>query len=222
MEQILLAAAEQLAETGKPEDLTTTSVSEGSGVPVATIYRYFADRSAIIAELIDREAAELDVAVKEDLEQLETVSIDLLLERILRSHMAFLRRRRRVILLWFGSRESAAVLERVEDRYALWGEWVWRSWQEAGLLSRDAPKWGGEAVFWLSDRVFEFIFRAERPREEQDEILDEFISMTAARLQKWATKEGNSGITREQFLARAHSFIPEPPAALGEVDSATA
>jgi AcrR family transcriptional regulator len=208
MEQILLAAADQLAKTSNTDELTTTSVSKRSGVPVATIYRYFADRMAIITTLIDREIAELDAGIAADLNELESVSIQTLLDTIMGAHLRFFQNSRRSIVLWFGARHSSRVLARVDARYSTLGAWLLDGCINAGLVRSDAPKWGGESIVWLSDRVFEFIFREDRSAEEQQQIFDEFIEMMVTRLQHYATPTGIDGIPLHQFLEKAGPYAP--------------
>ncbi|MGB0872826.1 MAG: TetR/AcrR family transcriptional regulator [Solirubrobacterales bacterium] len=212
VEQILLASADLLAKSGKPEDLTTTSVSKRSGVPVATIYRYFTDRSAIIAALIDRETDEIDIAIAAELKKLEVVTVDILFNTIMRAHYTHFKTHRRAIVLWFGARQSATVLERVERRYKEWGDWCLRGWQDAGLIVNDAPDWGGEAIFWFSDRAFEFIFRTERSDAEEEEILTQYLEMTSLQLRNYVTQTGIEGLPRDEFFAKAGDFPPNDPA----------
>lgn len=208
VEQILLAAADVLAKSGGADELTTTSVSKRSGVPVATIYRYFADRMAIIAALIDRETVEIDEAIVAGLRELETVSLDTLLDTFMMTHLRHFQSRRRSILLWFGARQSKTVLDRVDKRYAYLGSWLIESSEAAGLLKPNVPEFGGEAIVWLCDRTFEFIFRVERSPETQEAILRELLEMMKHQIRKYATPLGIEGVPGEEFLATAKEFAP--------------
>lgn len=208
VEQILLAAADVLAKSGGADELTTTSVSKRSGVPVATIYRYFTDRVAIIAALIDRELEEIDRAIVKQIESLETVSLDTLLDTIVMTHMRYFQSHRRSIVLWFGARQSRKVLDRIDRRYAYLGEWVLDSARSAGLLTTDVPAFGGEAIVWLCDRAFEFIFREERSPEDQEAILRELLEMISAQIRKYATPIGIDGIPGDAFLRKTKPFSP--------------
>lgn len=209
IEQILLAGAEVLAKTGNADDLTTTSVSKRSGIPVATIYRYFADRIAIIATLIDRETAEIDMRINEQLQTLETVTLANLLETLMDTHLHYFQRSKRSVVLWFGARQSPMVIGRIDSRYKYMGDWVFNGSINAGLARPDAPAYGGGMIVWLCDRAFEFIFREERTPEEQQAIMHEFIDMGINQIHKYATQAGLDGIPREEFIAKAGAF--EPP-----------
>lgn len=208
IEQILLAGADVLAKTGNADDLTTTSVSKRSGIPVATVYRYFADRVAIIATLIDRETAEIDVAINEAIDSLETVSLATLLDTLMWSHLRHFQQSKRSVVLWFGARQSAIVLGRVDGRYKYMADWIFNGSLNAGLAVKDAPVYGGGMIIWLCDRIFEFIFREERTIEEQEAIMREFLEMQLHQIHKYATPSGLAGIPKDEFLAKAGTFAP--------------
>src|SRR4051794_20817764 len=104
VETILLAAAEELAKVGTADKLTTTAVSRRAGIPVSSIYRYFVDRWAIVAALIDREIEELDAAIAKELSESDLISLDRMLELFMRHHYRYFQSNRRAVVLWFGTR----------------------------------------------------------------------------------------------------------------------
>lgn len=209
VEKIMLAAADELARTADADALTTTSVSKRSGVPVATIYRYFADRSAIISALIDRETDEIDVAVAKRLAELEVITFDVLLDTIMYAHLDHFQSSRRSIVLWFGARSSKEVLGRVERRYKYLGNWLMHGAIEAEMAIPESPEWGGEAIVWLCDRAFEFMFRQERDPKTEVEIMELTMAMIKGELKSYSTELGVGGISRERF---AEAYGPyEPP-----------
>jgi AcrR family transcriptional regulator len=179
VEKILYAAADELARTADADSLTTTSVSKRSGIPVATIYRYFADRSAIITALIDEETSLINDVVTERINELETVTIEALLDSMVRSHYEAFTQSRRSIVLWFGARGSKAVLGRVERRYEYMGNWLITGSKRAGFIDPDTPAYGGELLVWVVDRAYEFIVREERDEAAIEVILSRTISMLA-------------------------------------------
>lgn len=196
----MLAAADELAKTADADALTTTSVSKRSGVPVATIYRYFADRSAIISALIDQETHEIDEAVKKALEELDVISFDILLRTIMDAHLNHFQSSRRAIVLWFGARNGKEVLGRVERRYAYLGSWLMSGAIRGGMAKPDSPPFGGELIVWSCDRAFEYMFREKREPAQENEIMDLAIDMVGTMVEKYSTDRGREGISREQFL----------------------
>lgn len=211
VEKILLAAADELAKVSKVEDLTTTSVSRRAGVPVSTLYRYFTDRSEIIAALIDREIVELDSQIRERLEALDEVTMDSLFREIMYGHWQFFRSSRRAVLGWFGARGSKAVLERVNQRYVDLGDWIVDGSVEARFVDRPVPEWGGEAILWICDRVFEFVFREERTEAEQKGIIDVCIAMLSRQFREYSSAAELVTVDQETFWAAFGPYDPPPP-----------
>jgi AcrR family transcriptional regulator len=180
-----------------------------SVIPVATIYRYFADRSAIIAALIDRETELIDEGVNERLNKMETVTLEALLDTLIRAHYELFAASRRSIVLWFGARSSKEVLGRVERRYAYLGDWVMSGALRSGMVVPNAPSYGGEVLVWLGDRCYEYIVREDRNPETIESMLAAAVRMLTFAASEFATERGTEGITLEQFWAGFGPF--EPP-----------
>jgi AcrR family transcriptional regulator len=208
VEKILLAAADELARASTAEDMTTTNVARRSGIPVSTLYRYFSDRSAIIAALIDKEVAEIDEVAADRLSKLEEVSVGSALETIMYAHLEHFQDKRRSVLLWFGSRDAKAVLERVNRRYDYLGKWIYDGGVNAGYVEGATPPWGGDAIIWTCDRCFEFIFREERSKNEQLAIMELFMEMVTSRITAFSPASGAPVLTQEQFLAAFGPYAP--------------
>jgi AcrR family transcriptional regulator len=208
VEKILLAAADELARASTAEDMTTTNVARRSGIPVSTLYRYFSDRSAIIAALIDKEIAEIDEVAFERLAKLEEVSVGTALETIMYAHLEHFQDKRRSVLLWFGSRDAKAVLERVNRRYDYLGKWIYDGGLKAGYVEGNTPPWGGDAIIWTCDRCFEFIFREERSKNEQMAIMNLFMEMATDQISRFGPAGGPPVLTQEEFLAAFGPYAP--------------
>lgn len=208
VQKILVAAADELARTADADALTTTSVSKRSGIPVATIYRYFADRSAIITALIDTETYLINEVVVERIRALERVTIESLLDAMVRAHWEGLTKDRRSIILWFGARQSKAVLGRVDRHYAYMGSWLFEGGRRGGLVNADAPAHGGEVVVWIIDRCFEFILREDRDDATIEMILSATVRMVNFTISEYATESGADGLTQEQFWGAFGPFQP--------------
>jgi AcrR family transcriptional regulator len=208
VEKILLAAADELARASTAEDMTTTNVARRSGIPVSTLYRYFSDRSAIIAALIDKEVAEIDEVASERLSKLEEVSVGSALETIMYAHLEHFQDKRRSVLLWFGSRDAKAVLERVNRRYDYLGKWIYDGGVKAGFVEPNTPRWGGDAIIWTADRCFEFIFREERSKHEQMAIMELFMDMASGKINDFAPDGGPPTLSAEEFLVAFGPYAP--------------
>lgn len=208
VEQILSVAAEELARLGSAENLSTTNLSKRAGLPVASLYRYFADRWAIVAALIDREIEQIDAEIISELESLEAVKLESLLELFMEVHYRHFKAKPGSIVLWFGARGSKVVMQRVTDRYLDMARWIQDGSGAAGLAA-GYPHWGGEALVWVCDRAFEVMFRKERSEEDERAIMREAVEMMSAQMRKYATPEGLNGIPASQFLELAGPFAPD-------------
>src|SRR5271155_6000603 len=112
VEQILTAAGELLAEGGV-EALTTRALAEHADIPVATIYRYFDNRDAIIAAYLDHELEQIEESVRTALMALERVTFRSMAEAVALAHMRHHQTHPEGVPVWFGGRLNAAVVEQV-------------------------------------------------------------------------------------------------------------
>jgi AcrR family transcriptional regulator len=206
VEQILKAAAELLAEGGV-EALTMRSLAARAEIPVATIYRYFANREEIIAAYLDRELEQIDAAVEAAVMALDRVTVRSLTEAVVLGHMRHHQAHPEGIPVWFGGRLNPAVLDTVRQLDARIAVSLRRATGAAGML-KGAPRFSSELVVRLVDRMLEFVLLAERTAEEQETIAMSVVDMVAGYLERFATPAGLEGIRTEEF-----ALAPgEPPA----------
>ncbi len=213
VELILKAAVELLAEGGI-EALTTRSLASRADIPVATIYRYFANREEIIAAYLDHELEQIDEAVVAAVLALERVTVRSLAEAVALAHMRHHQLHPEGVPVWFGGRLSAAVLERVRELDARLAASLRSATQAAGLLS-GAPTFTAELLVRLFDRMFEFVFLPNRSAEEQEAIVRSFVDMVASHLERFATPAGLEGISAEEFALALSRHLAGPESASG-------
>src|SRR5437588_13126884 len=80
---MLDAAADRVSEQGVDE-LGTRSIADRAGVPVASIYQYFASRDEIILALVQRDTREMDEQVSAALDALESPTLRSLITATMR------------------------------------------------------------------------------------------------------------------------------------------
>ena len=68
-----------------------------------------------------------------DFRSSEVVTVGSALETIMYAHLEHFQDKRRSVLLWFGSRDAKAVLERVNRRYDYLGKWIYDRRPESGI-----------------------------------------------------------------------------------------
>jgi AcrR family transcriptional regulator len=198
VETILAAASELIARDGV-EVLTTRSLSEHTGIPVATIYRYFSNRDAIVAAILDRELEEIDRRVERAVRALRSVSFRSMIEAVAFAHLRHHQDRPAGVPLWFGTRLNAAVEAAVRTLDTRMAETLNAAAVGAGFIERRPPFDAGLIVL-LFDRTFEHIFAAERPPQEQEAILQGVVDMIASYMERYASPAGLGGVSAEQFL----------------------
>jgi AcrR family transcriptional regulator len=216
LELILQAATELLAQGGV-DALTTRSLAEHTGIPVASIYRYFDNRDAIIAAYLDRELEAIEVAQAQALLSLERVTFRTVSEAAALAHMRHHQQHPEGVAVWFGGRLNAAVVERVRTLDARLASSFQVAVRSSGMME-GVPDFVAELLVRLFDRMFEFVFLAERTPAEQEAIVLAYVDMICTYMERFATPTGIEGITPEEFVRRLQRATPAVPG--GEVGAA--
>ena len=138
VDEIVDAAAQLMFEEGA-DALSTRAIAARSGIPVATIYRYFADRDAIIIAFIERQMREMDRQVAEALLRLDVVTVCGVIEAFGRAHMRHHQQHPKAVVAWFGGRQSEAVSTCVKQQDERIAEWLMTAFRAGGLLREDTP-----------------------------------------------------------------------------------
>jgi AcrR family transcriptional regulator len=198
VEAILEAARDLLAEGGV-EALTTRSLASFSGIPVATIYRYFADRDAIITAYLDHQLELIDQATEEALVALDRVTFRSMTAAVAMAHLRHHQAHPEGIPVWFGTRLNAAVHDSVRELDRRMALALHAATRGAGFIE-EGPHFGAGLLVRLWDRTFEHIFRVGRSPAEQEAIVLEVIDMTASYMERFATPGGLEGVSSEEFL----------------------
>jgi AcrR family transcriptional regulator len=199
VEAILQGAHELIASDGV-EHLSTRALAAHTGIPVATIYRYFEDMDAIIAAYLDQALGEIEDAVEDAVLKLEWVTFRSMTEAVAMAHLHHHQAHPEGISAWFGTRLNAAVQDRVRQLDVRMAATLHSATRGAGFIE-EGPHFGAGLIVRLWDRTFEHIFRIERSREEQEAIVAEVCDMIASFMERYATRAGLEGISSKEFLA---------------------
>lgn len=212
-ERILRGAAEELLEVGSFDDLSTTAIAERLDFPIGTVYRYFTDRSAIVATLLDRDIEAMNGIIERELRALETVNLDAILRLFMEIHDRRLQEHPLSKLLWFDTRGDEVASARIAARGNALARWAEDGAIGAGL-AEDFPTWAADTIVWVCDRTFELMFRASRDREEELEIMYLAITTWGTQMNEYATPAGIKGVPVKEFLAHAGPLPSTPEAAV--------
>ena len=205
--EAILKAAEELLAQGGVEALTTRSLAAFSGIPVATIYRYFEDRDAIIGAYLNRELESIDRASEEALEQLERVTFRSMTEAVALAHLHHHQAHPEGIPVWFGTRLNVAVHDSVRELDVRMASRLHAATRAAGFIE-EGPHFGARLIVRLWDRTFEHIFRVERSAGEQEAIVREVLDMIASYMERFVTPRGLEGVSSEEFLSVFRGGVP--------------
>jgi AcrR family transcriptional regulator len=191
VERILEVAGRLIAEHGV-DALTTRAVAAESRIPVASLYRYFADKDEIVLALIERDFAEMDTRVAQALGTLDRLSVRSVVEAAMRAFVEVYRERPHFAAVWWGRGSSRAVLEfgRQHDRQIAGA--LYALLRETGLIADDADPMLAELAERVGDRVFEFAF--ERDPHGDERVISEGIDLVTSYVERFATPTGLTGV----------------------------
>jgi len=203
------ASSELLAEGGV-DALTTRSLAERTGIPVATIYRYFGNRDEIITAYLDHELEGIERSVTTAVLALERVTFRSMVEAIALAYMRHYQAHPESVPVWFGGRLNAAVVDRVrvlEERLAA----SLRSAVEGLGMTERGPEFIADLLVRLFDRTFEFVFLSQRTAREQKQIVLIFVDIVATYIERYVTPAGLEGISAEEFVRTLaeHPLVPQ-------------
>lgn len=193
VERILDATARLVVAHGV-DAVTTRSVSEAAGVPVASIYQYFADRDGLLLALAERDMAEMDEQVARDLAALEVLSVRTVVETTMRAFVTVYHRRQSFVQVYLRGRTNSAIHDYGRAHNKRIAADMLAFTTEAGLARPDTPLAAAELTVEIGDRVFQLAF--EHTDEGDAFLIEEGTAMMVAYLSGYATEAGLAGIRR--------------------------
>ena len=156
--RILDAAAAIVDEHGV-DAATTRAIADRAGVSYPSLYRFFADREAILDELLEQHSAALEARSVEAEPTWDIRSVEDLLNRELDLHVHYYRRHPGSARLWMGGRTSPTVTKHVRDRMQNLADRLHSILIGAGLIPADTDPRALLVAVEMADRVLELSFR---------------------------------------------------------------
>lgn len=189
VERILDAAAQLVVAEGV-EGLTTRSIAETAELPVASLYQYFADKEAVLLALCERDMAEMDDQVAQDLADRSAageMTMAGLVETSMRAFVKVYHRRPAFMQIWMRGRTNTAVYDYGRHHNKRITENLLAYAAGLGLVDQgsysDAELTAiGELAVELGDRAFQLAF--ERDPQGDEFLIAEAIDLVAGYLQK--------------------------------------
>lgn len=155
----ILDAAAAIADEQGVDAATTRAIADRAGVSYPSLYRFFADREAILGELLEQHCAALDAECVQAEQTWEIGSVAELLDNEIDLHVAYYRRHPSAARLWMGGRSSPTVTRHVRDRMRDLAGRLHRILMEAGLIPAGTDPRAMLVAVEMADRVLELSFR---------------------------------------------------------------
>ena len=155
----ILDAAAAIADEQGVDAATTRAIADRAGVSYPSLYRFFADREAILDELLERHCAELDARCVEAEKSWQITSIADLLNNELDLHVHYYRRFPSSARLWMGGRTSPTVAKHVRARMHTLANRLFDILVGRHLIPPDTDRRALLVAVEMADRMLELAFR---------------------------------------------------------------
>lgn len=188
----ILRVAEELVVRDGVDALSTRVLAERAGLPVGSLYTYFADRESIIRALIERHVGAMDVRVTAKVAALSTVSVRTLVEAVVGSYLETYREQPSFVALWFQGRVSPEIVTFVRQRNALLAEAFHAYAVSAGILRPDTDRLVLEFAAEIIDSVLGLVHRDDLGGDAR--LANEGTEMIVSYLERHATVAGVTGL----------------------------
>ena len=157
------------------------AIAERTGVPVASLYQYFADRDKILLALVQRDTAEMDAAV----DALETVSVRTIVTATMRTFVTIYHHRPAFVVIWWRGRTNRAVYDFCRAHNKRIAADLFAFAHDAGLVRPGTDPKIVELALEVGDRVFQLAFEHDLRGDQQ--IITEGIELVTGYLERHAT-----------------------------------
>ena len=187
VEHIVDTASRLVVEKGV-ENLTTRDIAFGAGVPVASLYQYFADKEAVLLAVAGRDMAEMDAQVVADLAQVSDLTVATLVGTTMEAFLTVYHRRRAFVEIYLRGRSNTAVNQFGREHNARVAQTLLDFALGAGLARPELTVDMALLAVEVGDRVFQLAF--EHDPEGDRELIGEGMKMVTAYLERYATPAG--------------------------------
>ncbi|MFX0579035.1 TetR/AcrR family transcriptional regulator [Nocardia nepalensis] len=164
MQAILDAAETLLAEQGYAA-ATLKAMGERAGIPLASVYHYFADRSQVEAELAQRHMRQLDARIATVLESAPG-TLEGVCDAVIDLYLGYFREHPSFAALWYAGRNST-LGELAGTFDVAQAARLWRHLVDRELLRPDTPELVVELAFEAGDRLFDVAFRKSQTGDDE-------------------------------------------------------
>ncbi|GAA1482156.1 hypothetical protein GCM10009624_25960 [Gordonia sinesedis] len=179
----ILDAAEALMIEDRYEGATLKAISERTGIPIASVYHYFADRTQVDAEVAQRHAEGLATGVSAALVAAEGDDLVRTLDRVVQAYVDYYRSHPGFLELWL-ARRTAVLSATAEGFDVAQSESLRRALIERGLIAGNTPPLVARMGYEAGSRLLDMAFRVDRHGDP--EMIAETSKLLAAYLGTYA------------------------------------
>jgi AcrR family transcriptional regulator len=186
----LLDAASALVVTEGVDDLGTRGIAEAAGVPVASLYQYFADKEDILLALVERDIEEMDervAAALTDLAEQGKATVPAIVAATMAAFVSVYRERPAFVVIWLRGRANQAVRDFGREHNRRVAARLHAFAADLGLLAPGTPVRVAEVAVEIGDRLFQLAF--EKDLTGDADLLHEAQSAVTAYLDLHAADE---------------------------------
>ncbi|MCX2929846.1 TetR/AcrR family transcriptional regulator [Mycobacterium sp. CVI_P3] len=155
----ILDAAAAIADEQGVDAVTTRTIADRAGVSYPSLYRFFADRDAILDELMERHCAEIDARCVAAEQTWEIRSVANLLNNEINLHVRYYRKHPGAAALWMGGRTSPTVAKHVHARMQTLAGRLHNILVNAGIFPADTDPRNMLVAVEMADRMLELSYR---------------------------------------------------------------
>lgn len=183
VQRILDAAAQLIVDRGV-EALGTRAIADRSGIPIGSLYQYFASKDEVILALVRRDTGEMDEAVRAAVQGLRAPAMRTLVEATMRAFVGVYHNRPAFVMIWLRGRTNAAVEEFCSAHNKQIAADLFEFAQHAGLVRPGTDPLVAELSVAVGDKIFQIAFENDLRGDES--VIAEGIEMVASYLQRYA------------------------------------
>ncbi|QIK65265.1 TetR/AcrR family transcriptional regulator [Nocardioides sp. HDW12B] len=156
----LLDTASRLVVTDGVDALGTRTIAHAAGVPVASLYQYFADKDEILLALVERDIEEMDARVATGLAEgtEQGLTLEGLVSATVEAFVSVYRERPAFVEIWLRGRGNQSVRDLCREHNRRVAAGLHALACESGLLAAGTPVRVAELAVEIGDRLFQLAF----------------------------------------------------------------
>lgn len=162
----IVDAAGTIVEEQGVAAATVRAIADRAGVSPATLYQFFANRDAVLEQLLGQELEVLDARLADALAERPASSVREAVDALFDVHERHYLDRPALVALYYSARESGAVRAEVQAHLARLAAAVYEVMVSAKLLRPGTERRVVDIAIALGDRIFELAYRDIHLRDD--------------------------------------------------------